>query len=130
MNNHFMNSHSAPDPVCDDLDSALALLPLGELSAEMRRPRANTPATCARCQRRLAEYGLVYASLRHSSPTSTISRPLFNVDDIILSAALSDDEDENEETSSVTMRITTGLSPTGPRGELKCFPAWARSRQC
>ena len=98
MNSHFMNSYAAPDPVCDDLDSTLALLPLGELSAAEEATARAHIATCARCRRRLAEYGLVYGSLRHSSPTSTISRPLFNVDDIILSAALSDDEGENEET--------------------------------
>ena len=94
MNNHFMNSHSAPDPICTELESTLALLPLGELSAKEEATARTHAATCARCQRRLAEYGLVYSSLRHASPTSVISRPLFNVDDIMLSAALSDDEDE------------------------------------
>ncbi|HEY7343146.1 MAG TPA: hypothetical protein VH591_19895 [Ktedonobacterales bacterium] len=111
MNNHVMNSHSAPDPICADLESALALLPLGELSAEEEATARAHAATCARCQRRLAEYDLVYTSLRHASPTSVISRPLFNVDDIILSVALSDDEDEegsdSSDTSSVTARITT-----------------------
>ena len=87
----------------------LALLPLGELSADEEAPARAHTATCARCQRRLAEYDLVYTSLRYSPPTSVISRPLFNVDDIILSAALSDDEHEDatSDTSSVATRITT-----------------------
>jgi streptogramin lyase len=123
MNNHFMTPHSTPDPVCAEFETTLALLPLGELNTDEETTARAHAATCVRCQRRLAEYDLVYSSLRHASSTPVISRPLFTVDDIILSALLSDDfdedsdEDSDEDEGISTLTFST-TPPTRPFAHL------------
>jgi streptogramin lyase len=101
MDVHFMNSHAAPEPGCADVEDALALMPLGELSADEETAVRTHAATCARCRSRLAEYDMLVESLR-GAPGRRVSRPLFSLEDIITTANLSDGDDESDESASDT----------------------------
>lgn len=72
----------------------MALLPLGELTAAEEAAVRHHAATCERCQKRLAEYDEVYASLRRALVGARSSQPRFTIDDIVLSADLSDSDDD------------------------------------
>lgn len=104
MNNHTADSHSTPPENGVEIESALALLPLGELTAAEEATVRHHAATCERCQKRLAEYDEVYASLLRSLVGARSSQTRFTIDDIVLSADLSDsDDDESEPTPSISM---------------------------
>lgn len=108
MTMNILNYRPAPEDKCAELEDLLALLPTGKLSAEEESTVRAHAAACGRCQTRLAEYEALVNALHQFPQASAISRPFFTIDDIILSADLSDSDDDGDEESELA---TDGSAP-------------------
>jgi hypothetical protein len=122
MNRRLMDSRPSPEQNCAELADAMALLPLGELNANEEAAVRAHADTCVRCRGALADYDMLLRSVR-TAPLALVSSPsrsLFSVDEIILSADLSDHYEVDD---AVDAPVNDTAVPTpAPSSEASALP--------